>query len=213
MSVLLMLVVVGVASATPVMRLGDVTAPFATHNTLISTVANGGSIDLYVWASNDIPLAYFPPDDPDNPDGVRPESGLDNAQVFLQYNTTLVNLQTGAISKLVAVTGNPFGTTWSGRTQGTFNSLGFAEGALLPASNADAFEMQKIMKVTFTVATNSPNTTVRMFPNASISHQSFIGNTVAQTQYFGDDLVTFVPEPVTLVLLSLGGLFLRRRHA
>jgi hypothetical protein len=205
MSVLVMLVAVGLASASPVMQLGDVNGVFAPGNTAINTTV-GSVVDLYVWASNDIPLLY------DENDEVLMESGLDNLQVYFQFNPVLANIAT--TGKLTGVSGNPYGTSWSGRTLGTYAGASFIEGALLPSGNADAFELRKIVKLSVTVAGLGAAPAVSLLPDVSITHQSFQGNSVAGTQFFAPAAsVTFVPEPVSIVLLAIGGLGLLRRKS
>jgi len=204
---MLVLGLASLASATPVMLLGDAAGAFGTGNTNITTVPAGGAYALYVWASSDLALGY------DEYGEVIPTSGLDNIQVFLQYDTSKVNLTGGLTSNLAAVSGNPYGTTWSGRSQGTYDGLGFAEGALLPSGNVDAYALRQMIKMTVTVATLGNTTTISMLPNVSATHQSFQSNSVMGDQYFATaGSVTFVPEPMTIMLLGLGGLFLRRRR-
>lgn len=205
---LVLMLVLGLASfasASPVMKLGDSAGAFSTGSSSIE-ISPGGTYDLYVWSSSDLSLEY------DTDDAVIPSSGLDNIQLFLQYDTTKVNLWSGAITKLSAVSGNPFGTTWSGRSQGTYNSLGFCEGALINMNGVDAYAMTKIMKITFAVTTPGAATTVKLLADITTTHDSFVGNSVAGSQFVTEGTMTFLPEPMTLVLLGLGGLFLRRRR-
>jgi len=206
--VVLMLVLgmASLASAAPVMKLGDTNGAFTTGSSTVE-VSAGTTYDLFVWASNDIPVEF---DTDEAPIGT---SGLDIIQVFLQYDTAKVNLSGGLITNLRAMTGNPYGTAWSGRSQGTYNSLGFAEGALLPASNVDTHDLVKVMRITVTVSNPSVSTTVAMLQNVAATHQSFQGNSMDNdAHYFAvEGSMTFLPEPMTLVLLGLGGLFLRRR--
>jgi len=217
LALMLILSAATLATASPMIKLGDINGVFALGNTNVSTVAAGGLYEVYVWASSDRALSYYPEDDPDFPGEVIPSSGVDNFQFFLQYNAALVNLDGGLISKIVAINPSPmYATPWSGRTQGTFGGLNFCEGALIPAANADVFGMTKIAKVIFKVATIGANTKVTLTADASLTHQSKIGNSAAGLDFFAasganTQSVTFVPEPATLMILGLGGLLLRKR--
>jgi len=206
--VVLMLVLgmAAMASASPVMKLGDTNGVFTTGSSTVE-VSAGTTYDLFIWASSDVPVEL------DSDEVPVPSSGLDNIQIFLQYDTAKVNLSGGLVTNLRAMAGNPFGTIWSGRSQGTYNSLGFAEGALIAAGNVDTYAMMKVMRITVTVATPGASTTVTVKPNVSTTHQSFQSNSIAGEMYWAvEGSMTFLPEPMTLVLLGLGGLFLRRRR-
>jgi len=208
--VVLMLVLgmAAMVNASPVMKLGDTNGAFTTGSSSV-TVSAGATYDLFIWASSDIPM------DIDSDEIPIPSTGLDAIQLFLQYDTSKVNLWSGAISKLSAVSGNPYGTAWTGKSQGTYDGLGFAEGALLPASVIDSFAMQKIFRVIFSVSNPGSSTTVTLktyYPTSQV-HDAFQGNATTGEKYYAvEGSMTFLPEPMTLVLLGLGGLFLRRRR-
>jgi hypothetical protein len=201
---LMVLVMASIASATPLMKLGDATAPF-TSGSATATLSRS-TFDLYVWASSDI-MFNSDSDGQGDPD---PRTGLDCIQVFLQYDTTKVNLTGGLISNLAAVPGNPYGTTWTGRRQGTYDGLGFCEGALLPSINVDVFPLQKIMKASFTFVDWG---SITMLPSVSSTHQSLQGNSVAVGgMYPAIRGEIWAPEPMTIGLLGLGAVLIRRKR-
>jgi len=202
--VVALLVTASLAIATPVIKLGDASGVFGAGNTNVSTVAVGGLYEAYIWVSSDLV-------------GTSGTAGLDNAQVFLQYNSALVNLNGGTIASLEALAGNPFGTVWTGPTTGTLGGLDYASGALLPSANVSAIPLTKIIKATFKVAALGATSTVTLTADAGDEiHQSFVVNSAnGDSQFFAasspSQSVTFTPEPATMALLGLGGLLLRKK--
>jgi hypothetical protein len=203
---LVLFMVLGIASisnAAVVTMLGDASGTYSGGSKTV-TVTYPVDYTLYVWGSSDLAIES---DSDGNP---LPETGLDNIQMFLQYDTTKVNLKGGLLSNYSAVSGNPWGTTIAGKGQGTYGGLGYVEGAMLSTSGVDAYSLQKIFKIVLT-ATQGGSASLKA--NVSGTHQSKQGNSVAGTDYWATEgSITFVPEPMTIGLLGLGALFLRRRR-
>jgi len=191
----LVLGLASLASAVPVLRFGTLTAPFGTANTDI-LITDPVVIDIYVWGSSDLVL------DPENM-----ATGVDIAQIAVRFNDiTKVNLSGALITKFTAVSGNPFMTTTvAGRAYSGTDTI---MGALISLDGADAFAMTKIFKLTLDAQVGG----VASFLNLASPLETFIGNSVAGTKYASSGSVTFIPEPMTMMLLGLGGLFLRRRR-
>jgi len=201
---LLVLGMVSTANATMSIYIG---ASSTSSTALTSmTLAAPGTFRVYVWAQADRALVYDEEDPPNLIGG-----GVDQAEFCLSYDNDIITADSVSGS-----TSAPFGAANSwGAIAGAVDTgnlvayggyLGGLQGAFGPTYMGRVNLTANKGGVYTITQQNISETRQNYFAASTIPTDTFLWTTTASSLE-----VTVIPEPLTIALLGLGGLFLRRR--
>ena len=199
------------ASATPTMWFGT----SASSSTAISSMAipdASATVTLYLYGSSDIPAIWD-----DDTQSFDLGGGLDLLQFTAAFNSSKISVFSTTTNSTILGSSSFMGGIFGRSMDDTEAGNQLLKGAYATAAGAfqDAFTPTLLATLKFKEGAAPSATTISLYQGTIEARQTFFesaddsGN--PSTRYYPAATFSIIPEPMTMALLGLGGLFLRRR--
>jgi hypothetical protein len=214
----LVLGMASMASATPTIWFGT-SSSSSTAIATTMTPAASSNFRLYVWASSDVPVVSTYDDDQEQwvvvgggIDGIIFTAAFDSTRISA-YSTTVTSTISTPSTGATTTLGTALGVQFDADGSNSLLKFGYATGV---GSYQDVFTAY-LGSIRFLEGATVYATDIKMYQGSIDARQTFeeeaLANGSPGTRDYSSETIHIngIPEPMTMALLGLGGLFIRRR--